>query len=424
MAVDTSTGPLVTSGDLLQYFAGEFGAAPVPDSNPDRSPSMFFQGTGLPDVRLPLLKDKLGGFTGVAPMLAASPKLICVNAVPAAHTTTKVAAAQHATSGTALTLASAQAAGATPNVPIIPWSAALNGQPVTVAPLALDFGFAFGNCTAGSATIVVADSTQFVVGMPLVIAGVGNSGGTAALLTQVAGITDATHITVPASAKPLATNSTAPIGTGNIWGPSPAGWPLPTAAYPGLGVGPGLWMDPTQMLSRGLVITASNALGVGGNIVVSGWTAWGEPITETIAIAPGTAVTAYGVKAFKYIKSAVPNFTDVTYNYSIGTSDVFGAPILASQIETSEIWWAAGLNIAATGFTAGSATPATADARGTIQTSAIGGGSGIGSTASSGSINSLVMTGNRLFWAINPTVFGQLFGRGSNPVPFFGATPA
>lgn len=403
-------GPLHISGDMqgIPSAVGGTGGA-VPDPNTDAGPSALFQGIAIPDVRYVYLKDKVQGYTGVVPALLDGGSYVVVDQIPAALSTTRIAAAAATTSGTAMTLATAQAVGCAPGIPVIPFSAGLNSG-TAVTALALDFGFAFGNCTSGSTTITVADSTQFTVGMPLVIGGVGNAAGTTALLTNVATIASATTITVEDA--PAATNATAPIGTGNIWGPSENGFPVPTAALPYLAKGPGLFLDPRQALARAVTITSANAGALGGVFLVAGYDIFGQAMTEAITHASG-ATTATGEKAFKYITSVTPQFTDPA-TYSVGTSDVFGFNLKVSGIEQTTIWWDGSLNTASTGFVAAVATdPSTTtsgDVRGTFDPS----------TDSNGSIVSLAMSGRRLMAAVRLRAEQQVGGTQANPVPMFG----
>lgn len=421
MGTTSFTGPLHSSG-AMQPIPASVGS-PVPDPNQDAGPSMLYQGWALPDPRYIYLKDKVQGYTGVVPMTLDSGKYIVTNAVPAAAADANIAALANVVNGTAMTLVTAQAAGISPAIPIIPFSAGLNTGTVVNA-LALDFGFAFGNCTAASATIQVADSTQFAVGMPLVIGGVGNAAGTSALLTQVASIVDATHITVISTAVPAASNATAPIGTGNLWGPSENGFPLPTAALPYMAAGPGLFLDPRQSITRTVKITGA-AGSAGGNFLVSGYDVYGQAMSQLVTV--GAASSAFTTKAFKYIASVTPQFSDA-HNYSVGTSDVYGFDLLAPGIENTAIWWNGLLNTASTGFTAPVATsPATnltGDVRGTIQTSTAGPGSGIGATVSNGVITGLVMTGVRLCLAVSLGTLEQIFATPTNPAPLYGVTQA
>lgn len=400
--------------------------SPVPDPDPDAGPSMFYQGTAIPDPRFIYLKDKVSGYTGVVPMTYESGLYLLSDQIPAAHTTTGIAAAANVVASTAMTLATAQATGISPGVPIIPLSAGLNtGTPVNV--LALDFGFAFGNVTAGNKTITVANSAQFWVGMPLVIPGVGNSAATTSLLTIVTAIPTANTTSITVQDAPGATNATAAIGTGNLWGPSEAGFPTPTAALPYVGVGPALILDVRQALCRGVVVTCNNSLGTGGNFLVRGYDIYGAAMSESIAIVPGTSTTAYGKKAFAYIASVTPDFTDATYTYAIGTSDEFGFNLRATQIEHTQVWWNGLLNAASTGFIAGvgtTATTTTGDVRGTILTSAIGNGSGIGGTASNGSIVALAMSGVRLTTMLTLRATQITRGTQADPAPLYGVAQA
>jgi hypothetical protein len=142
-----------------------------------------------------------------------------------------------------------------------------------------------------------------------------------------------------------------------------------------------LW-NPTAMCARTLLVTCNNSSGVGGAIVVNGLDVYGAPMTESITITPGSALTTAGLKAFKYIYSVVPGFTDATYTYAIGTNDVIGLPIRSDNFQTGAVYDVSfmmnnAIIAATTGYLAAVKTTATAttgDVRGTyaLQTSANG----------------------------------------------------
>jgi hypothetical protein len=413
MGATSFSGPSFVYGNMGALGAG-FGSA-VPDPNPDAGPSMSFQGDFLPDVRYPFMKDSVQGRTGIVPGHINFPYFISVDAIPAALGVATIAAAANAVSGTPFTLVSAQAAGITPGVPIRPMTSpvALQSGALTTV-LALDFGFAFGNCTSGNKQIVVADSTQFLVGEPLVIAGAGGS-ATTPLLTNVLSIDDATHISVGPNI-PASTNATAPIGTGNNWGPTPAGFPLPDAAFPYIGAGPGLLKDQRQTIARAVSITGS-ASSTGGNVAVVGFDIYGQPMAETIA-APAGATTVNGKKAFKYILSVTPAFSDA-HNYSVGTTDIYGINVRNDRWEYDNIFWNGAFAVVSTGWLAADvtspATRTTGDVRGTYA---------VQTTASNGTISGLAMSGRRL--AIFSTVPGYnlINSFPASPQFFYGQTQA
>lgn len=132
--------------------------------------------------------------------------------------------------------------------------------------------------------------------------------------------------------------------------------------------------DPAYASARAVSITGV-AAGAGGAFLVSGYDLYGYAMSETIT-APAGAATTNGKKAFKFVTSVVPQFTD-PQNYSVGTADVFGFPIAASAFDSVMVWWNSALITAATGFLAADATTATAttgDTRGTyaVQSAADG----------------------------------------------------
>lgn len=423
MVASALSGPCFTYGPLAG-IAAAIGGGPVPDYNLDSGPGAEYQGDGVIDARFFFPKDKVTGFTGVVPCHFNTPAFYGVTGIPAAASALNLAGNNTASSGTPFTLAGASV-GVAINVPIRPFSAAMNGLAPVTAAICLDFGFSYGTCTAGSGTITVATGYDFFVGMPLVIAGVGNSAGTASLLTQVTGVNNAAN-TITVFPVPLATNAAVPIGTGDIWGPSVVGFPLPMAALPYLAAGPGLWLDARQTITRGVRITGTTG-GTGGTVTVRGWDIYHQPMSETITVGAG-AVTGWGRKTFKYIGSVTPNFTDGGHFYTVGTSDVFGLCYRSPIWDQTNVFWAGSFMSVTQGYLPPDATtPATAttgDVRGTVQCSGYGPGSGIGGTVSNGALVSLVMTGNRYTAALFPLVNQATAATAANPVPLYGVTQA
>lgn len=419
------SGPTFAFGNMMALTAAQVGSA-VPEYNLDAGPAVSFMGDSIPDIRVFFQKDRVQGNAGEVPAFLNLSYLQSVDQIPAAFSASNIAAAQSVTNGTAMTLASANVTGVTTNIPIIPFSFELNGNPVVTAPLVLDFGFAFGNVTSGSTTVVVADSTQFVPGMPLVIAAVGNAAGTAALLTNVQSITDATHIVVANT--PLASANPTPIGAGNLWGVREGlGYPTPTAHLPFIAAGPGLFLDSRQAIARAVSIAGASG-GTGGAFKVSGWDTYWQPMTQTITVGAG-AVTGWGTKAFKAISSVVPQFTDATHNYTVGTSDVFGFHFRSTAWEFANEFWAGSFATSNAGWTAADttspATSATNDVRGTLQTAtANGGGTGLGTTATNGTVVSLAMSGRRLAIFQSIRLFDLLNAFPANSISMFGVTQA
>jgi hypothetical protein len=405
---------------MQAYLAAYFGS-PVVDPNSDAGPSLFYQGIGILDPRMAYMKDKVQGYTGVVQAFQDAMEIRSVSAVPAPVSAVNIAAGQVLTINVPMTFANASL-GVTRNVPIRPFSNSVFGAAPVVAAAVLDFGFGFVNATLGSTTVIVSDSRLYTVGMPLVIGSLGNSAGTAPLLTQVASILTATTISLANAA--LFTNATAPVGTGDLWGPSPMGFPLPQAAYPFMAGGPGLFLDPRQAIARNVAITGV-AGGTGGQIAVAGWDIYGVPMRETVTAGAG-AVTTYGKKCFKAIGTVTPLFTDATHNYTVGTGDVFAFHFRAPFWEETTVFWNGASMASNVGFLAPDQTePATAitgDPRGVIQVSASGGGTGIGANASNGAITSLVMTGRRLEMRQIINVGAMIRSTPAEPKYMFGVT--
>lgn len=424
------TGPLLVSGNMDEILnaagQGQSGSVLVPDPNPARGPAILFQGDGLPDIRFWFQKDKLATGSGLVPSHLSLPFIASADVIPATVQTNNIAAAQTVVQGAAMALAVAST-GIVLNVPIIPFTGfgGLNGAAPIIAPMALDFGFAFGTTVAGNLTITVADSTQFPLGMPLVIGGVGNAAGTTCLLTTVTGAP--TAITITVNDAPQAAAAAAPIGTGNVWGPGQFGFPTPTAALPYLAGGPGLFFDPQQGLSRGVQVVGTAGGNAGGNFLVTGYDCYGMLMTELVTVAAG-ASAGFSKKAFKYIVSVVPQFADGANTYTVGTSDVFGFSVRSDRWEFTNVCWNGAFMTASQGWLAGDTTnPATnirGDVRGTVQVSGNGAtaGGGIGATATNGTIVALAMSGRRLVMFQSIPVFNVLRGIVVNTISMYGVT--
>lgn len=126
--------------------------------------------------------------------------------------------------------------------------------------------------------------------------------------------------------------------------------------------------DPNTLTARALSITCNSASGTGGAFTVSGYDVYGFPMHETLTSAPASALVVTGKKAWKYIASVTPAFTDATYTYSVDTTDIFGLPLASNYFGDAMVNYPAAVVTANTGYTAGVNTLASAttgDVRGT-----------------------------------------------------------
>ena len=124
--------------------------------------------------------------------------------------------------------------------------------------------------------------------------------------------------------------------------------------------------NPATMGARAVSVTTGTG-GAGGVIQIKGYDVYGYPMTENIS-ASATSATVNGKKAFKFVVSATPQFTDGTGTYSIGTTDIYGYPIAVDYYADSTTYWNNVVQLVAT-FTAAVTTTATAttgDVRGTF----------------------------------------------------------
>ncbi len=392
---------------------------------PEDGPLYSYQGVVLSNLRAaPFDKDGIGA--GRVPSFLFNPQVVVVDNIPSTATTTILAAAAAVTSGTALTLATVapgNAVAGTPSiatgVPMIPFGSA---SPVTV-PIVLDFGFTTGTTTAASSTVVVLDSTLFTNGQWLTIGGAANSAKTAALLTQVTGVSNATTITV--FPLPSGSLTNAPIGGANLFnnflppatqfGP---GTPVPNAWSKTLTGGLFRIFNPLEAISRGVSITATTTAALGGAFLVSGWDVHDQAMSQLITVAAATTTSYYSTKAFKSIASVVPRFTDATGTYSVGISDLVGFPIRMDRADYVDFTYNGFVKSSNTGIIGAVITPATntsGDVRGTMQLSATGPSTAIATAAVSNGTS-------RLFIQVIQPLWNTITGTPNNTVPFFGVT--
>jgi hypothetical protein len=407
--------------------ANSLGAMEDSTVGEDDGPNYAYQGTLFPNLRGGVFnKDGVGA--GRVPGFLDNPQFVSVDNIPSAASTTILAAAAAVVTGTAMTLsttAPGNTVAGTPSVasgvPIIPFGSST----VTTAPIALDFGFTTGTTTAASSTVVVVDNTLFTLGQWLCIGGAGNAGKTAALLTQVASISTANTTTITISPVALGTLTNAPISGANLFnqglppatqfGPSA---PAATAEANALAGGMFRIFNAVGALSRNISITATTTGAAGGAFLVTGWDVHNQVMTEKITVAASTTTSYYGKKAFKYINAITPQFTDATTaTYSVGVGDVFGLPIRQDRGEYVDWSWNGIFKTNNTGFTGAvltTATNTTGDVRGTVQVSALGGGTGVGSTPSNNT--------SRLFFVQTMPLWNTLAGTPNTTAPFFGVT--
>jgi hypothetical protein len=397
---------------------------------PTDGPNYAYQGTVFPDLRAGFFQKDGTGAARI-PGFMDNPSIVTVDNIPSASTTASVVAvATGIVSGTVLTLVTVAPGSSTAGVPslatgvpFIPFGGTAV-QNVTV----LDFGFTTGTTTAASSAVVVVDNSLFTVGQWLCVGGAGNAGKTLSLLTQVtsASLTNTTSINV--FPIPTGSLSNAPIGNANQFnqflppatqfGPSA---PVATAQSVHWAAGLFRLFNPIAALSRNLSITTT-AAAVTGTITARGFDVHGQAMSEAINISTTTAGTFYGKKAFKYVASVTPNYTDSTGSYSVGTGDTFGFPIRQDRYEYLNYAWNGINNVNSTGFlsavTTNPATATTGDVRGTVQLSL----AGAGSTAIPSSQTSNGVA--RLMIIQTIPVSNCIAGTPNNTAPFFGVTQA
>ena len=181
-----------------------------------------------------------------------------------------------------------------------------------------------------------------------------------ALPLRTTAITGMTIVGTGGFAMPVPVSATVPQGSIAIEG---------NAGYVGGGQsGAFMFFDPTKAISRCLqyVTTAGAAA---GTVTATGMDVYGVLIHETATMNGATPVI--GNKAFKYVISVVPNYTDATHPVSVGTTYKIGMPMILSTFATaySTVFYPAPTQITAvTGYTApvgGTATATTGDVRGT-----------------------------------------------------------
>ena len=342
------------SGPVISY-----GQAPFADYNSEIAPSLFWGGVARLDPRSNfnyVPGQSAGAFTAGF----GTSDAMTLNYAPYALSTSAIAAAANVTSGTAMTLVSTNSTSTGVSV----GNTCTNfNTGATVTGLLMVDGFAsFTGVIANSILTVSALTGALTVGMT--ISGTGVNTGTTIVnqLTGPAG--GAGTYTVQGSVTTSSTTITAQA-TGTSALAQPFGLlGQPSSVY--------LW-NPQALIARAVSVTGSSS-SAGGNITISGYDIYGVPMSEVIA-APAGATTVNGKKAFKYISSVVPAFTDA-HNYSVGTTDIYGFPMRSDYFGDVAINYASAAITANTGYvaavTTSPATTTTGDVRGTyaLQTAA------------------------------------------------------
>ena len=147
----------------------------------------------------------------------------------------------------------------------------------------------------------------------------------------------------------------------------------------GQGKAVGVWDPANPAIGRAVSITSTgNVSGV--NFTVSGYDAYGNPISQTLA-GGTTSTSVFTGKSFKWVSSVVASTTN-SNTVSVGVSDIYGFPLFASAVGYIDLVWNnvyASTNTTVNGtFVAGSTatTAGATDVRGTINPSNIAASNG------------------------------------------------
>lgn len=382
--------------------------------DPFDGPSIFWQGCAFPDPRVGWNKDSVS--SGSVRGFAISTDVVMMDAIPMTAGTALLAAAQVATSGVAMVLATTALGGSADNVPsiasgipLIPFGAA-----TATTVTALDFGFTTGTTAANSSTVVVPDSSILRQAQWLIIGGAGAANATS-LTTQVTAIVNATTINISPVA--VAALTRAPIGQGNVFSQFPSGV-TPNSISVSTLAGSARLYDPTQNLARCVSVTGNTTNAIGG-FIVTGYDYHGVPMSELLT-SSGTT-TIFGQKAFKYILAVTSQTTNAN-SFTIGIGDTFGFPIRSDRWENITIIYNGGGASSAQGWlkavTTSPATNTTGDIRGTVQVSSLGNGTSLATIGSS--TNGV----KRLFVLMSIPILSMVNATPSNYSSLFGVTQA
>ena len=341
MSITANSGPYIAFG---QNTIGL-----VTDYNPDLGPSLFWGGVGRLDPR-PNFNYVPGQNFGALTAGFATSDTMTINYAPYALGNAAIAAAANVVSGTAMTLVSTNSTST--GVSVNATCTNYNTGAAVTGLLMVDGFCSFTGVVAANVLTVSSLTGTVTVGMTLSGTGVATGTLVTAQLTGPAG-----------GAGTYSVTGNATVSSTTITGQA-TGTPALVQLF-GQSQTIGFW-NPQAMVARAVSVTGS-ASATGGNITISGYDIYGVPMSEVIA-APASATTVNGKKAFKYISSVVPAFTDA-HNYSVGTTDIYGFPI------RSDFFGDVVINYNATGITANTgyvaavttspATTTTGDVRGT-----------------------------------------------------------
>jgi hypothetical protein len=336
------------SGPVIAY--GQNTVNNVTDYNPELAPSLFWGGVGRIDPRVNF--NYIPGQNFGTPVLGfQTSDAMTINYAPYALGTGAIAAAANVVSGVAMTLVSSNSTST--GVSVGASCVNYNTGAVVTGLLLLDGYASFTGVIANSILTVSSLTGTVTVGMT--ISGTGVASG-ATIVNQLTGPAGGVGTYT------VAGDETA--GSTTITGQMTGGFTALSQPF-GQSQTVRLW-NPQSLVARAVSVTGS-ASATGGNILISGYDIYGVPMSEVIA-APAGASTVNGKKAFKYIASVVPQFTDA-HNYSIDTTDIYGFPL------RSDFFGDVAINYNATGITASTgyvaavttspATTTTGDVRGT-----------------------------------------------------------
>jgi len=341
------------SGPVISYGQNTIGSNPsTTDYNPDLGPSLFWGGVGRIDPR-PNFNYIPGQAAGQFTAGFGTSDVQTISYAPYALGTAAIAAAANVVSGTAMTLVSTNSTST--GVSVGNTCTNYNTGAAVTGLLMVD-GFASFTGVIASSILTVSSLTGAIsIGMTISGTGV-NTGAT--IVNQLTGAPGSTG-TYTVQGDDTASSTTM---TAQATGTSALAQPFgllgqPSSVY--------LW-NPQALVARAVSVTGSSSA-TGGNITINGYDIYGVPMSEVIA-APASATTVNGKKAFKYISSVVPAFTDA-HNYSVGTTDIYGFPLRSDFFSDVAINYNAAAITANTGYvaavTTSPATTTTGDVRGT-----------------------------------------------------------